>query len=388
MPAGDPAGTIHFPGLAMFVLCFLILAADPPAPSITLVEAKAIRIAGLSKDALERWESSKLTLSQWQSAFRITVADDGEAENKMLPNVLGTYRIANAGLEFEPRFPLAPGTPYRVTFDPNLIANSERPVAVIRKTLVIPKPDAPAVKIATVYPSADLIPQNTLRMYLQFSGPMSGGDIYKYITLTKSDGTPVIKPFIEIDEELWNPTATRLTLLFDPGRIKHGLKSREEAGPNLEAGQTYTLTIAKDWKDANGRPMAETFKKTFRAGPINDTPVQPDDWKVTSPASNGRTPLAIQFPKSLDRFLAERMISLLDQQKKSVEGTVAIAERETKWTFTPAQPWQAGTYSIRVDTSLEDICGNRVGSPFEIDVFRPATRRLEAKFITREFIIK
>lgn len=371
----------------LFFCCFLF-AADPPALTISLVETKAIRIAGLPQDAVEKWEAAKPTLAQWQAAFRITVADENESESKTLPNVLGTYRITSGGLEFEPRFPLAPGTPYRVTFDPNVLAKSDRPLSVVRKTLVIPRPDAPAVKIGAVYPSSDVLPENTLRLYLQFSGPMSGGEIYRHISLMKSDGTKVVKPFIEIDEELWNPAGTRLTLLFDPGRIKHGLASREEAGPNLEAGQTYTLTIAKDWKDANGRPMAEPFKKTFKAGPIDDQPVQPDDWKVTTPASNNRKPLTIQFPKSLDRFLAERMISVVDPHKKAVEGSVEINDRETKWTFTPAQPWQAGTYSIKIDTSLEDICGNRVGSPFEIDVFRPATRRLEAKFVTREFVVK
>jgi hypothetical protein len=372
----------------MLLFCCFLLAADPPAPSISLVDAKAIRIAGLSKETIGYWQSSKPALTEWQSAFRITVADDSESDNKTLPNVLGTYRIASDGLEFEPRFPLAAGTPYRVILDPNLLSKLERPVPLVRKTLLIPKPDAPAVKIAAVYPSADVLPQNTLRMYLHFSGPMSGGEIYKHITLTKADGTPVIKPFIEIDEELWNPTSTRLTLLFDPGRIKHGLASREEAGPNLEDGQTYTLTIAKEWKDANARPLAEAFKKTFKAGPIDNTAVQPDDWKITPPPANGRTPLTIQFPKPLDRSLAERMIQVLDPQKKAVEGSVAISERETKWTFTPAQPWPAGQYSISIDTSLEDICGNRVGSPFEIDVFRPATRRLEAKFVTRDFVIK
>lgn len=372
----------------MLLFCCFLFAANPPAPSISLVDAKAIRISGLSKETIGYWQSSKPTLAQWQSAFRITVADDSESDNQNLPNVLGTYRVTSAGLEFEPRFPLAPGTPYRVTFDPNHFAKSERPAPLVRKTLVIPKPDAPAVKVAAVYPSGDVLPQNTLRMYLHFSGPMSNGDIYKHITLMKSDGTPVFKPFIEIDEELWNPTTTRLTLLFDPGRIKHGLKSREEAGPNLEAGQTYTLAIAKEWKDANGRPLAEPYRKTFKAGPIDNTPVQPDDWKVTPPPANGRMPLTIQFPKPLDRFLAERMLTLHDAGKKAIEGTIAISERETKWTFTPARPWLAGKYSISIDTCLEDICGNRVGSPFEIDVFRPATRRLEAKFVTREFVVK
>ena len=37
-------------------------------------------------------------------------------------------------------------------------------------------------------------------------------------------GQAVADPFLELDEELWSTDGRRFTLLFDPGRIKRGLK--------------------------------------------------------------------------------------------------------------------------------------------------------------------
>jgi hypothetical protein len=47
-------------------------------------------------------------------------------------------------------------------------------------------------------------------------------------------------------QELWNPEMTRFTLFFEPGRIKQGLVSRQELGPSLTSGRTYTLVIDPD----------------------------------------------------------------------------------------------------------------------------------------------
>ena len=45
--------------------------------------------------------------------------------------------------------------------------------------------------------------------------------------------------------------ATRFTLLFDPGRIKRGLKpAQRRVGPVLEEGKSYTLVIDRGWTDA------------------------------------------------------------------------------------------------------------------------------------------
>ena len=58
-------------------------------------------------------------------------------------------------------------------------------------------------------------------------------------------------PFLELDEELWSPDGDSLHLVFDPGRIKRGLKPREEVGPVLEAGKSYSLVIDREWVDAS-----------------------------------------------------------------------------------------------------------------------------------------
>jgi len=41
-----------------------------------------------------------------------------------------------------------------------------------------------------------------------------------------------------------------------------------------------------------------------------------------------------------------------------------------------------------VDTRLEDVCGNRVGVPFEVDVFRPITKTLETKTFECSFTVR
>src|SRR5438105_1654786 len=79
---------------------------------------------------------------------------------------------------------------------------------------------------------------------------MGRGAAYHHIRLLDATGRPVDAPFLELEEELWSNDGMRFTLLFDPGRIKRGLKPREELGPVLGAGKSYTLVIDGAWPDA------------------------------------------------------------------------------------------------------------------------------------------
>ena len=67
--------------------------------------------------------------------------------------------------------------------------------------------------------------------------------------------------YLELDQELWDPSGTRFTLFFDPGRIKRGLKPREELGPALEENKQYALAISREWRDAKGNRLEEAFRK-------------------------------------------------------------------------------------------------------------------------------
>jgi len=55
---------------------------------------------------------------------------------------------------------------------------------------------------------------------------------------------------------------------------------------------------------------------------------------------------------------------------KAVAGRPAVAAGETGWTFTPEEAWARGAYELVAGPELEDVVGNRIGRPFEVDVWR------------------
>ena len=140
----------------------------------------------------------------------------------------GTYHRTGDILYFKPRYPLTPGVQYRAVYRPvggsPIEARFDGPKAIA----------SPATRVEKMYPSADTLPANQLKLYLEFSQPMSRGGIWSHIHLIRDDGTAVALPFLEINQELWNPDQTRLTVLFDPGRIKRGVTPQVEMGEVLE----------------------------------------------------------------------------------------------------------------------------------------------------------
>src|SRR5438128_8167014 len=115
---------------------------------------------------------------------------------------------------------------------------------------------------------------------------MASGGAYRHVHLLNAKGKEVEAPFLELDEELWSPDFRRFTLYFDPGRIKRGLKPREDVGPVLEEGKSYTLLIDRDWNDAQGNPLRESFRKTFTVGPPDDEAIDPQKWKIYAPRAD------------------------------------------------------------------------------------------------------
>ena len=172
---------------------------------------------------------------------------------------------------------LSPGVRYRAVFE----APGGKPVAA---TFEKKRPQlAATTRVTHVYPSTDVLPSNTLKLYIYFSAPMSRGEAWQHIHLLDEKGTPLKFEFVEIQQELWDTNNTRLTVLFDPGRIKRGVLPNEQLGPPIVEGKRYTLLIDSEWQDARGVPLAEEFRKAFRGGPADRTPPDPKTWRVTAP---------------------------------------------------------------------------------------------------------
>ena len=54
----------------------------------------------------------------------------------------------------------------------------------------------------------------------------------------------------------------------------------------------------------------------------------------------------------------------------------------------PQHPWSAGPHRLLVDTSLEDLAGNKIGQPFDIDVFDRVTEPITTATTSVPFEIR
>ena len=86
--------------------------------------------------------------------------------------------------------------------------------------------------------------------------------------------------------------------------------------------------------------------------------------------------------------MLERVLTVTTADHRAVAGAIAISEKETVWQFTPTEPWTAGNYELVIDTELEDLAGNNLAKPFEVDVFHPVQREVKSKTVTLTFIVK
>lgn len=341
----------------------------------------SIEVSGIDQANLDALARSGWDHARWSQLFSVTIASSTSTAGER-PSILGKYHVTGRLLRFEPKFPIEPGLLHSACFRPAKLplAADGSQGATLEFTKPLPPPSAPAI-VDRVDPSADRLPENLLKFYVHFSRPMARGEAYSHVRLIAASGKPVERPFLELGEELWDPTGKRLTLLLDPGRIKRGLRPREEEGPILKAGETYSLVVDRAWPDAQGQPLRQTFRKSFHAIAADETQPAPKLWDVRAPAPGTRDAVSIRFPEPLDRAMLERVLAVRDSAHRLVPGRVVIDEGETRWRFIPDRPWIEGTFEILVETSLEDLAGNSIARPFEVDILRPIERGIEAQTV-------
>lgn len=345
-----------------------------------------VEVSGAPAAALTKWLATEPCLLDWQKILAVRVEQASVIAEVETPPMIGRYEVRSHLIVFTPEFPLQPGLRYRAEFHPGALPGGKAGAAPVITTLAVGTTfQPPSTVVSAVYPSAAELPENLLKFYLHFSAPMSRGHIYDHIRLLDAAGAAVELPFLEIDEELWNPEMTRLTLFIDPGRIKRGVKPLEEIGPSLEAGKAYTLVIAREWRDANGQPLKESFRKRFRVVAPDRAPPDPQRWRVTAPRAGTRDALTVRFDGALDEALARRLISVERDRRPLAAAKVWLSENEVQWNFLPAVAWEAGPYALAVQTTIEDLAGNNIGKPFEVDLFEGVERRITSETVRVPF---
>jgi hypothetical protein len=338
----------------------------PRTPGIQLnSQLNTIDVNGLSSATLKTLSAATLTDEEWQGVLRVSVQSGDVAA----PPVAGKYAVLEGVLRFTPLFPLDEGRQYTVAFNPSRVPGQpggEDPV-----TVLVGRPAServPSTVVTHVYPSADTVPANQLRLYLYFSAPMDWRSGYDYLQLLDDRGEEVVDAFLPLDADFWNHDRTRYTVFFDPGRVKRGILPNKQMGRALESGRRYTLVVKRDWRDGHGLPLKDEFRHEFRASAAIERPLTTGAWQVGAPRAGSREPLSVSFPDPLDHGLLQRALSVI-RGGKAVDGTVSIEASETRWLFTPREPWAPGVYQLVALAFLEDLAGNRIGRAFEVDNF-------------------
>ena len=309
---------------------------------------------------------------------------------KSTPAIIGKYRVVGDSLIFTPHFPFSYDLKYRVEIRDNPIYLFQRP--------------HPSNRVSTfvkfISPTADTLPTNLLKIYLHFSAPMSEGNAYDHIHLLSETGDTMNGTFLHLLPELWNDDKTRLTLWFDPGRIKRDLGPNNVMGAPLEQDQKYQLVINSKWPDQQGFPIQKYFRKHLVIKKADRLQPNPNDWDIKLPQQYTFEPLVIDFGESLDLATAQNGFEVFDasasqlsqdqegENHKNIKGKIEIVKNESQFYFTPSTKWHPGQYTIRIKGSLEDVAGNNLNRLFDRDLDQDTTERKEEEYYYLKFEIR
>lgn len=316
---------------------------------------------------------AQLTITYDAEVNQIAIDGINESENRLILQEPERIRLQLQGtrsnngmpitlvydehkLFIKPRFSLIEGYQYRVQ-----LSLPER--EVITDFIDIPKKQHPVPRLVRFSPSQSIIPANTLRMYLSFSEPMARGQLKQHISLIRSDGSVVDSPFLNLETELWDSSQKRLTLLFDPGRIKQGVGPNQEKGEPLVPGERLQLVINKQFKSAHGMPLATDATVSFVVGAPVYRHIDTKNWVLNAPTVLTHEPLSLSFDRIIDQGHIYQFFKVLNAAGKVVSGSVS--SDGGGWSFTPHHVWQDDEHQLSIDSRLEDVSGNTLYHAFD-----------------------
>jgi hypothetical protein len=280
-----------------------------------------------------------------------------------------------ADLCFVPRFAFLDGTAYTVTVD-----------GAVAATLVRGGPDrAPTTEVSAIYPTSHEVPRNLLRLYVWFSAPMSEGYAAGQVWLADDDGATIAGALLRVEQELWDGTHRRLTVLLDPARIKRGLAGHQNYGYPLRAGEPVLVVVDGGFRDARGLPLRAGTQRRYQVGGDERRHVDPRDWTLTVPRARTCEPVHVRFERPMDHGLLNRCLVVTGPDGELVAGARRIGRSETTWQLVPSQAWVDGPHQLIIDPVLEDLAGNSVSRVFDRDLARPEDQPRPACPVTLTF---
>jgi len=215
--------------------------------------------------------------------------------------------------------------------------------------------------VLRVYPTDDFLPENLLRFYVYFSASMQGGDVYRNIYLENAAGERIEQAFVETTPELWTPEMRRVTLVRE--------------GSPLRRGEEFRLVVDAGMRSSSGDTLARGFEKSFSVGKADRQSPDPKRWKIEVPTAGSPEPIRIHLDEPLDHALLPRFLSVEDKDGGGVGGTLTVLRGEKLCYYAPGQAWAPGSYELVVQSSLEDLAGNRLDMLFNRESTPPISER-------------
>jgi hypothetical protein len=305
----------------------------------------------------------------WQSIFPVTTKEN--LNGIVLP---GTYEVFNDAIRFTPRFPFAMHIVYVAKFDAAQLAQNTNEVYLptmasdnLELEFSSSRAARHAAELLTIYPTSNALPENLLKFHLTFSKSMALGEVYSKVKLYDGHGKEVEKPFLIVDQEFWDDQMKTITILFDPGRIKRGLRPNLEMKPALADGASYTLVVEEGWKDIDGLQTLQKVTKSFRCIKPDRQSPRASAYEVFSPQFEN-APLVVNLKEPHDVILLANSLRIFDERGNAIDGTIVVREHESSVEFVPKNPWLESQYTIRINPLLEDLAGNNLNRLFDEDL--------------------
>lgn len=291
--------------------------------------------------------------------------------------MFGNYKIDHDEIIFEPLVPFTRGLRYQVLINHR----------VVQELFIPPIGPKDAPSLLAIYPTEDTVPENLLKMYLQFSKPMREGQSVSYLTLLRNNYDTVQGAFLDLQPELWNEDRTMLTVWLDPGRIKRGLHPNKLYGAPLQKGANYTLAVSNQWKDVEGATLAMGIYKNFSVTLRDSLSPDPQTWTIHNPKTGTTHALQIALKSPLDYSLLKTTLHIVNAAEQIIPGDWQIENQEREVSFIPKTQWVSGVYQLQIETRLEDLAGNNLNRAFDRDVKARVQSTSTAKIISIQFPI-
>jgi hypothetical protein len=210
-------------------------------------------------------------------------------------------------------------------------------------------------QVVSISPAARSIPANTLRLYVTFDHPARGVVSTRDLRLLDETGRTIDGAFMDFGQDLWSPDGRRLTVLFDPGRVKRGVEGDGESAAPLQVGHSFTVEVS-----------GKRFH--YQVTPAIRTAINPQTWRLALPKAGSHEALTVTFDREMDDALLSDQLKVEDARGRLQIGQTTTSSSGRVWSWRPKHGWRTGCYRLVVGSSLEDVSGNRVGEALDHEV--------------------